>query len=111
MSRNSKDLDECLQHSLVNGVAEREDMQRISRMGGRIPHVAVIGAGVAGLRCADVLIQSGVKVTIYEARDRGGGRVHQVESAGRLVDLGANWSHGNVKTNPISRLAAKTKTV
>jgi ribulose 1,5-bisphosphate synthetase/thiazole synthase len=38
-------------------------------------HVGIIGAGVAALRCADVLLQHGVKVTIIEARDRLGGRV------------------------------------
>ena len=39
------------------------------------PHVAVIGAGLAGLKCADVLIQNGARVSIFEARDRVGGRV------------------------------------
>ena len=39
------------------------------------PHVCVVGAGVAGLRCAKVLLDCGVKVTILEARDRVGGRV------------------------------------
>jgi phytoene dehydrogenase-like protein len=34
-----------------------------------------VGAGVAGLRCADVLLQHGAKVTIMEGRDRVGGRV------------------------------------
>jgi NADPH-dependent glutamate synthase beta subunit-like oxidoreductase len=37
--------------------------------------VCVIGAGVAGLRCAEVLIEEGVRVTILEARNRLGGRV------------------------------------
>lgn len=41
----------------------------------RKPHVAIIGAGMAGLRCADILIQNGVKVTLFEARNRVGGRV------------------------------------
>lgn len=41
----------------------------------RQPHVCVIGAGVAGLRCADVLLNAGAKVTIFEGRDRIGGRV------------------------------------
>ena len=50
-------------------------------------HVAVIGAGFAGLRCADVLIQHGCKVTILEARDRIGGRVAQSNYLGHLVDL------------------------
>lgn len=39
------------------------------------PHVGVVGAGLAGLRCAEILISEGVKVTILEARDRLGGRV------------------------------------
>ena len=40
-----------------------------------MPHVGIVGAGVAGLRCADVLMQCGVRVTILEARKRVGGRV------------------------------------
>lgn len=44
-------------------------------MSARTPHVCVVGAGVAGLRCAEVLLECGVKVTILEARDRVGGRV------------------------------------
>lgn len=47
----------------------------IRRAVGRIPHVCVVGAGVAGLRCADVLLQHGVKVTVLEGRNRVGGRV------------------------------------
>ena len=42
---------------------------------GTVPHICVIGAGIAGLRCSDVLIQHGFKVTILEARNRIGGRV------------------------------------
>jgi hypothetical protein len=111
MSRNSKDLDGCLNHSALNGTPTTDQMQRLLWNSGKVPHIAVIGAGVAGLRCADVLIEAGFNVTIYEARNRMGGRVHQVKSAGRLVDLGPNWVHGNVESNPISKLASKTKTV
>jgi hypothetical protein len=39
------------------------------------PHVGIIGAGVSGLRCAEILLQNGARVTILEARDRIGGRV------------------------------------
>ena len=39
------------------------------------PHVCVVGAGMAGLRCAEVLLENGFKVTILEARKRIGGRV------------------------------------
>lgn len=40
-----------------------------------IPDVCVVGAGIAGLRCAAVLLEKGARVTIFEARDRIGGRV------------------------------------
>jgi UDP-galactopyranose mutase len=39
------------------------------------PHIGIVGAGISGLRCADILIQNGARVTILEARDRIGGRV------------------------------------
>lgn len=39
------------------------------------PQVSVVGAGLTGLRCAEMLIQGAVEVTILEARDRLGGRV------------------------------------
>ena len=42
---------------------------------GRKPHVCVVGAGVAGLRCSETLLQHGVQVTLLEGRDRIGGRV------------------------------------
>lgn len=46
-----------------------------SRTGKRPLHVGIVGAGLAGLRCSELLIEEGVKVTILEARDRLGGRV------------------------------------
>jgi len=76
----------------------------------KIRHVAVIGAGIAGLRCSDVLARNGVKVTLFEARDRIGGRVHQLESGGHLMDMGPNWIHGT-KGNPMMHLAEKTGTL
>jgi hypothetical protein len=72
--------------------------------------VAVIGAGVSGLRCADLLLSAGAtKVKVFEARDRIGGRVHQVHTSGHLVDLGANWIH-STDSNPILQLAHETNT-
>jgi NADPH-dependent 2,4-dienoyl-CoA reductase/sulfur reductase-like enzyme len=55
--------------------SNKADQPMIRRAAGKIPHVCVVGAGVAGLRCADVLLQHGAKVTILEGRDRVGGRV------------------------------------
>jgi predicted NAD/FAD-dependent oxidoreductase len=82
----------------------------IRRAAGKIPHVCIVGAGVAGLRCADLLLQKGVKVTILEGRNRVGGRLCQSKSLGHMVDLGPNWIHGT-DDNPILDLAKETKTV
>ncbi|PCH06605.1 Amine oxidase [Penicillium occitanis (nom. inval.)] len=76
---------------------------------GKTPHVGIIGAGVSGLRCADILAQNGAKVTILEARNRIGGRITQVEVGGNLVDLGANWIHGT-EGNPIDQISRISNT-
>ncbi|KAJ5748813.1 uncharacterized protein N7511_010509 [Penicillium nucicola] len=73
----------------------------------RLPHVGIIGAGLSGLRCADILIQNGAHVTILEARDRIGGRVHQSSVGSHVVDLGPNWIHG-AGENPIMDIAKAT---
>ena len=39
------------------------------------PRVCIVGAGLARLRCAEVLLEEGVEVTILEARDGLSGRV------------------------------------
>lgn len=39
------------------------------------PHVCIVGTGIAGLRCAGVLLEKAVRVTMLEARNRIGGRV------------------------------------
>jgi NADPH-dependent 2,4-dienoyl-CoA reductase/sulfur reductase-like enzyme len=51
-----------------------DETDMIRRAAGKIPHVCVVGAGVAGLRCADLLLKHGVKVTVLEGRNRVGGR-------------------------------------
>ncbi|TKA66882.1 hypothetical protein B0A55_08185 [Friedmanniomyces simplex] len=76
---------------------------------GRQLAVGIVGAGFAGLRCADLLLQHGCKVTIFEARNRLGGRVAQSNHLGHLVDLGPNWIHGT-DNNPILRIAKETGT-
>ncbi len=85
-------------------------LERRSQAGhetGVCPHVGIIGAGLAGLRCADVLLRSGFRVTILEARDRLGGRMHQERLPnGHWADLGPNWIHGTVD-NPMMELARR----
>lgn len=72
-------------------------------------NIAIVGAGISGLRCADLLTRAGAVVTIFEARSHIGGRCHQVENGGHLIDTGSNWIHGT-EGNPIMKLAEKTKT-
>lgn len=50
--------------------------------------VAVVGAGLAGLRCARVLVDHGLQVEVLEASDRVGGRVATDRVDGFLVDRG-----------------------
>ncbi|KUI61133.1 putative polyamine oxidase 4 [Cytospora mali] len=77
---------------------------------GHIPHIGIIGAGLAGLRSADILLQHGFQVTILEGRERIGGRLYQDRLAnGVTVDVGPNWIHGT-DTNPILDIAKETNT-
>lgn len=50
--------------------------------------VAVIGAGLAGLACARVLVQGGRKVAVFEAADAVGGRIRTDVVDGFLLDRG-----------------------
>ena len=51
----------------------------------------IVGAGLAGLRAADLLRAQGLDVRVLEARDRVGGRTWTTELAGAPVELGAQW--------------------
>lgn len=68
--------------------------------------IAVIGAGVAGLRLAQLLSDADYDVTLYEARNRIGGRLWTDRSLGVPLDLGASWIHG-LDDNPLTALAAE----
>ncbi|KAL8939501.1 MAG: hypothetical protein Q9211_002707 [Gyalolechia sp. 1 TL-2023] len=69
---------------------ESPEMLRRMMPQGRRLRVCVVGAGVAGMRCAQILGEKGIDVTVLEARDRTGS--------------GPNWIHG-VNQNPILDLA------
>jgi len=58
--------------------------------------VLVIGAGAAGLAAARDLAAAGITVTVLEARDRIGGRVHTIhdDSLNLPIELGAEFVHG-----------------
>jgi len=61
-------------------------------------NILIIGAGAAGLFAARELSKKGISVTILEARDRTGGRVHTViDNRFELpVETGAEFVHGDL---------------
>lgn len=75
MPRIREDL--AVSQNQFNGLCElqKNGMLRRAFRKETKPHVCIIGAGIAGLRCADILLQHDVQVTIFEARNRIGGRV------------------------------------
>lgn len=75
MSRMERDLSTS-PHNLITHV-NGDDTAMLQRVltKGRNPHVCVIGAGISGLRCAAVLAEKGMRVTMLEGRNRIGGRV------------------------------------
>ena len=63
------------------------------------PDVAIIGAGLAGLTCADQLLKAGVAPTLYEASNRAGGRIYSRGLSfdgpgalpGQVIELGGEF--------------------
>ncbi len=53
--------------------------------------VAIIGAGFAGLAAADQLHRNGIEVSVFEARDRVGGRVWSQSFLGYTIERGAEF--------------------
>lgn len=66
-------------------------------------HVAVVGAGLAGLRAAWLLARRGFDVSVYEARDVVGGRAGGEWRAGHWMD--SSWPLLDAKNTTILRWA------
>ena len=56
--------------------------------------VVIIGAGAAGIGAAEFLHNNSIDFIVVEARDRLGGRIWTNEFQGFVVEMGANWIHG-----------------
>lgn len=65
-------------------------------------HIVIVGAGAAGLMAARELARGGRKVTVLEARDRCGGRIHPLQASefGYPAEGGAEFVHGEA---PVTR--------
>ncbi|MEM6589725.1 MAG: FAD-dependent oxidoreductase [Pseudomonadota bacterium] len=66
--------------------------------------VGIVGAGMAGMGAARDLVDAGLQVEVFEARDRIGGRTWTDHALGLPMDMGASWIHGP-KGNPLTKLA------
>ena len=59
------------------------------------PSLIIVGAGASGLIAARELAPL-YNITLLEATNRVGGRIHTVEQHGSLVEAGAEFVHGNL---------------
>lgn len=57
--------------------------------------ILIVGAGISGMSALSKLLENGYNnVTLLEASNRIGGRIATVPFASNVVDLGAQWVHG-----------------
>lgn len=90
--------------AISSGARAAEELLVPATSGERI---AVVGAGLAGATAAALLAEGGMQVTVFEGRDRVGGRVHsRVDDAWPVpVQLGA-WLFGADDSEVLDRMAA-----
>src|SRR5215467_10265822 len=76
-------------------------------------NVVVIGGGTAGLSAASALVRGCCSVTVLEAKDCFGGRIHTIRRGRYPVELGAEFLHGESPTlrNAIEAAGLSTEDV
>jgi monoamine oxidase len=80
---------------LISASGSRAEQQQ-----GKGRRVIVVGAGLAGLACADELARAGCDVTVVEARDRVGGRAYSLSDLvpGKVAEAGGEFVGANHPT-------------
>lgn len=73
------------------------------------PKILIVGSGASGFAAGTKLLENGFKnITILEAENRIGGRVNTIPFSKNVVDMGAQWCHGE-KDNVVFELSNKFK--
>ena len=86
----------------VGAVASVASQETTWAAGSGAPRIVIIGGGMAGLNAAWQLKKRGLSSTVYEARNRTGGRMFSVKNtlgAGTVVNIGAelvNTDHADM---------------
>jgi monoamine oxidase len=60
--------------------------------------VLIIGGGMSGLSAASSLLRMGCKVTLLEAKKQLGGRIYTIKEGNLILELGAEFLHGESPT-------------
>lgn len=77
---------------IATGLGRCTDAPLTRFRGRRRADVVVVGAGLAGLTAARVLVGAGLDVLVLEARDRVGGRtLNHVLPDGKVIEVGGQW--------------------
>lgn len=68
--------------------------------------ILIIGAGASGIAAATKLYENGFKnFIILEGENRIGGRIHTIPFGDNVIDMGAQWCHGE-RGNVVYEMAA-----
>lgn len=54
-------------------------------------HIAIVGAGMAGVACARTLVQAGFRVSVFEQAAHAGGRMDHIDSGKGSFDAGVQF--------------------
>lgn len=84
----------------ASAMAGPPGLARGKPQGAAQPRIAIVGAGLAGLACADALKSSGIQATLYDASNRVGGRCYSLGGffPGQVAERGGEFIDNLHKT-------------